>query len=254
MHTDTDAAVAITDTSSPVQITVTGRNVEVPEHYREHVADKLARLMRYDSKLFRVDVELFHEPNPRQSHTCQRIELTCRSRGPVIRSESCAGDFYSALDKAAAKLEGRLRRAADRRRIHRGRRTPVSVSAATASLAQAAAGPGYLDSVISLPRQRVGSENSDSVAANDSWDSLQSLRFEDDGSSEMEVSGVDHSFPGQVVRNKEHTAKPMTVDQALFEMELVGHDFYLFSDVDTSLPSVVYRRKGYNYGVLSLES
>ncbi len=70
----------------------------------------------------------------------------------------------------------------------------------------------------------------------------------------MEVSGVDHSFPGQVVRNKEHTAKPMTVDQALFEMELVGHDFYLFSGVDTSLPSVVYRRKGYNYGVLSLES
>ncbi|HTZ44028.1 MAG TPA: sigma 54 modulation/S30EA ribosomal C-terminal domain-containing protein [Jatrophihabitans sp.] len=58
--------------------------------------------------------------------------------------------------------------------------------------------------------------------------------------------------PGQVVREKEHPAKPMTIDQALFEMELVGHDFYLFADADSGRPSVVYRRHGYDYGVIRL--
>src|ERR1700761_1735274 len=120
---------------SRVDIVVKGRNVEVPDHYRQHVADKLSKVERYDHKLIRVDVELFHERNPRQSDHCQRVEITCYSRGPVIRAEACAADFYSALDTAFSKLEARLRRAADRRRVHRGRRAPVSVAAATASLA-----------------------------------------------------------------------------------------------------------------------
>jgi hypothetical protein len=58
--------------------------------------------------------------------------------------------------------------------------------------------------------------------------------------------------PGQVVRIKEHPAKPMSVDQALYEMELVGHDFFLFSDVDSGKPSVVYRRHAYDYGLIRL--
>ncbi|MGH3545886.1 MAG: ribosome hibernation-promoting factor, HPF/YfiA family [Mycobacteriales bacterium] len=241
MHTDTDEAVAISTDSDLVQITVTGRNVEVPDHYREHVTDKLARVMRYDGKLFRIDVELSHEPNPRQSHTCQRVELTCRSRGPVIRSEACAGDFYSALDKASSKLEGRLRRAADRRRIHRGRHTPVSVASATARLVYPPRSQ-WSDGLLGVPRQRQGADESMQLADDAVW-----------GVVVGEVDGAESYFPGQVIRQKEHTAKPMTVDEALFEMELVGHDFYLFSDVDTGRPSVVYRRKGYNYGVMSLE-
>src|ERR1041384_7522789 len=120
---------------SRVDIVVKGRNVEVPDHYRQHVGDKLQKVERYDQKLIRVDVELFHERNPRQSDHCQRVEITCASRGPVIRAEACAADFYSALDTALSKLESRLRRAADRRRVHRGRHAPVSVAAATASLA-----------------------------------------------------------------------------------------------------------------------
>jgi hypothetical protein len=72
----------------------------------------------------------------------------------------------------------------------------------------------------------------------------------------------DESLPGHlkmtgegpmVVREKIHRAKPMTLDQALYEMELVGHDFYLFVDADSSAPSVVYRRRGYDYGVIKLE-
>ncbi len=204
-----------------MDIVVKGRNVEVPDHYREHVADKLSKVERYDQKLMRADVELFHERNPRQSDTCQRVEITVMTRGPVVRAEARAKDFYAALDSAINKLDGRLRRSADRRRVHRGRHAPVSVAAATAGL----------PTDLSLAKP---AEESSSVAT---------ALAEHDGDQ-----------PWRIVREKEHPADPMTVDDALFQMELVGHDFYLFLDKDSGRPSVVYRRRGYDYGILSLEA
>ncbi|WP_306206127.1 ribosome hibernation-promoting factor, HPF/YfiA family [Actinoplanes sp. RD1] len=201
-----------------MDIVVKGRNVEVPDHYREHVADKLAKVERYDQKLIRVDVELFHERNPRQSDNCQRVEITVVTRGPVVRAEACAKDFYAALDVAINKLDARLRRAADRRRVHRGRHAPVSVAAATAG----------------LPTD------------------LPSVTPPDDGLVDLQEQ--DDNQPWRIVREKEHPADPMTVDDALFQMELVGHDFYLFHDKESGRPSVVYRRRGYDYGILSLET
>ena len=121
-----------------MEIVVRGRNVVVPDHYRTHVADKLAKVERYDHKIIRTDVELQHEKNPRQTGRCQHVEITCRTRGPVVRSEACAEDFYKALDIATDRLERRFRQAADRRRIHHGRRTPRSVAEATAVAAMAA--------------------------------------------------------------------------------------------------------------------
>ncbi|MBL7256802.1 ribosome hibernation-promoting factor, HPF/YfiA family [Paractinoplanes lichenicola] len=205
-----------------MDIVVKGRNVEVPDHYREHVAEKLSKVERYDQKLIRADVELFHERNPRQSDTCQRVEITVMTRGPVIRAEACAKDFYAALDLAITKLDGRLRRSADRRRVHRGRHTPRSVAAATAGL----------PTDLSLAAQ--AAEDSSSVAT--------------------ALAEHDEDQPWRIVREKEHPADPMTVDDALFQMELVGHDFYLFLDKDSGRPSVVYRRRGYDYGILSLET
>jgi ribosomal subunit interface protein len=205
-----------------VDIVVKGRNVEVPDHYREHVADKLSKVERYDQKLMRADVELFHERNPRQSDRCQRVEITVMTRGPVVRAEACAQDFYAALDCAINKLDGRLRRSADRRRVHRGRHAPVSVAAATAGL------PTDLPSV-------------EPSSADDSTNAFSSVEH-------------DENQPWRIVREKEHPADPMTVDDALFQMELVGHDFYLFHDKESGRPSVVYRRRGYDYGLLSLEN
>ena len=206
-----------------MDIVVKGRNVEVPDHYRQHVADKLQKIERYDQKLIRVDVELFHERNPRQSDYCQRVEITCVSRGPVVRAEACAADFYSALDTAISKLEARLRRAADRRRVHRGRRAPVSVAAATAPLAFA-------------PADDPAGSRSDAEHI--------------DGFDLMKEESDDQ--PWHIVREKEHPAEPMTVDDALFHMELLGHDFFLFNDKESGRPSVVYRRRAYDYGVISL--
>ena len=203
-----------------MDVVVRGRNVEVPEHFRQHVAEKIEKIERYDHRIIRIDVELYHERNPRQREQCQRVEVTCASRGPVVRAEACASDFYRALDAAVAKLEGRMRRAADRRRVHRGVRTPTSVAAATSGLeVDGLAQEGT--SVATMERQE----------------------------ADEQASGEEF---GLVVREKEHTAEPMTIDRALFEMELVGHDFYLFSDADTGRASVVYRRKGYDYGVIRL--
>jgi ribosomal subunit interface protein len=201
-----------------MEIVVRGRNVVVPDHYRQHVADKLAKLERYDHKIHRTDVELQHEKNPRQNGSCQHVEITCRTRGPVVRSEACAEDFYTALDIAADRLERRLRQAADRRRIHHGRRTPPSVAEVTAALPAEPSADG----------------------------------------AEPETSGTVDGFdvpdhePGRIVRVKEHPAQPMSVDQALLEMELVGHDFFLFKDVDSGRPSVVYRRHAFDYGLIRL--
>jgi ribosomal subunit interface protein len=196
-----------------MEVVVRGRNVDVPDHFRQHVADKLVRVERYDSKIIRTDVELHHERNRRQNDSCQHVEITCRTRGPVVRSEACAADFYRALDLAIEKLERRLRQAADRRRVHYGRRTPKSVATATAATVNSSAQPLELEPA--------------------------SAEEADEG-------------PGRIVREKEHPAKPMTVDQALLEMELVGHDFYLFADQDTGRPSVVYRRRAYDYGLIRL--
>ena len=210
-----------------MDIVVKGRNVEVPDHYRVHVAEKLAKIERYDHKLIRVDVELFHERNPRQSDHCQRVEITCVSRGPVIRAEACTNDFYSALDAAIAKLDTRLRRAADRRRVHRGRHAPVSVAAATAGLPVADLGGRRLAAPATAPAPAPRSRS---------------------GSTEEH----DDDQPWHIAREKVHPAEPMTVDDALFQMELVGHDFYLFQDKESGRPSVVYRRHAYDYGIIAL--
>jgi ribosomal subunit interface protein len=223
-----------------VDIVVKGRNVEVPEHYRVHVADKLARIERYDHKAIRYDVELFHERNPRQSKSCQRVEITGQCRGQVVRAEACGPDFYAALDVAVGKLENRLRRVADRRKVHHGRRHPTSVAEATAPLAAVLASDA--DPGTNGARSRTGVLDRPGQEADYPDYQLPTQRSQSPEAEE----------PGRIVRHKKHSAEPMTVDQALYEMELVGHDFYLFSDAETGRASVVYRRRGFHYGVVEL--
>jgi ribosomal subunit interface protein len=196
------------------EVVVKGRNVEIPDHFRIYVAQKLARLERFNRSIYLFDVELEHERNRRQRKNCQHVEITARGRGPVVRGEACADSFYAALESAVDKLESRLRRSKDRRKVHYGDKTPVSLAEAT----KVAAPP-------------VASE---------------------DGEHRDAVDGAEHHKPGRVVRTKEHPAKPMTVDDALYQMELVGHDFFLFHDKQSDRPCVVYRRHAYDYGLIRL--
>jgi ribosomal subunit interface protein len=238
-----------------MDIVVKGRNVEVPEHYRALVTEKLDRLERYDKKLLQFDVELFHEPNRRQHKSCQRVEITTRVRGQAVRAEACAADFYGALDAAVSKLESRLRRIHDRRRVHYGRRSPASVGEATSGVLPEvtpavaefdARSTGTLMSSVAVLEKTTSGAGRDG-SGHDSDDHAGAPRI-----PEQRWDDDEGYQPGRIAREKEHEGKPMTVDQALYEMELVGHDFYLFADVDSGQPSVVYRRKGFDYGVIRL--
>jgi ribosomal subunit interface protein len=205
-----------------VDIVLNSRHVELTDRFRSHVEEKLARLEKHDHRVIRVEVEVDKQRNPRLQDQAIKVELTAFSKGPVIRAEAAAKDKMAALDLACDRMAAQMRRAADRRRVHRGRHTPVS-------LGQAMAG----------------------------------IEPEPNGTSpvtEEETERTEHVGPitvlgdgPLVVREKSHTAAPMTLDQALYEMELVGHDFFLFVDKETERPSVVYRRRGYDYGVITLK-
>jgi ribosomal subunit interface protein len=230
-----------------VEIVITGRNVEVPDHFRVHVGEKVERLERYDHKIVGLEVELFHEPNRRQLKNCQRVEITGRGCGPVARAEACAQDFYSALDAAISKLEARLRRSHDRRRIT-ARRSTVLVGRGGGGQTMLLEAPTDVDVDLPAPRD-TKDEASDSAPHLANGSAVAADTAVDVAPEDTEF---DEHRPGQIVRRKVHTAHPMSVDDALSRMELVGHDFYLFADAETGAPSVVYRRKGYDYGVIRL--
>ncbi|MER6998440.1 ribosome-associated translation inhibitor RaiA [Streptomyces sp. NPDC000410] len=210
-----------------MDIVVKGRKTEVPERFRKHVAEKLKldKIQKLDGKVISLDVEVSKEHNPRQADRSDRVEITLTSRGPVIRAEAAAGDPYAALDLATAKLEARLRKQHDKRHTRRGngRLSAAEVADVVPGVAQLnhSGEPISEEASESIPTTRIGS---------------------------LEVQGEGPL----VVREKNHVAAPMTLDQALYEMELVGHDFYLFVDSETKEPSVVYRRHAYDYGVIHL--
>jgi len=222
-----------------MEVIVRGRHITVPARFRQHATAKLAKLEKLDQKAVRVDVEVSEERNPRQADRRERVELTIRSRGPAIRAEASADDRYAALDLAFAKLESRLRRAADRRKV----KDNVSVRSpgvlAGAALSGPPAGQPPPNGVV---RPRTGAV--DDLDEQPDYDEpepqsgLVPIKMEGDGPL--------------VLREKVHAASPMTIDQALLEMELVGHDFYLFHDRECDRFSVVYRRRGYDYGVIRL--
>jgi ribosomal subunit interface protein len=231
-----------------MEIIVRGRHITVPSRFRQHAAAKLAKLEKLDQKAVRIDVEVSKERNPRQSDRRERVELTIRSRGPAIRAEAAADDRYTALDLAFAKLESRLRRASDRRKVRHGNTVTVrspGVLAGVTSAGSPAAAP--LGAPLAGPAPAV---NGDATARPRPADTGGSA-----GSAEADSGMVPIQMEGDgplVLREKVHAAKPMTIDQALLEMELVGHDFYLFHDSECDRFSVVYRRRGYDYGVIRL--
>jgi ribosomal subunit interface protein len=205
-----------------VDIVVKSRHIEVSDRFRGHAEEKLSRLEKHDHRVIRVEVEIDKERNPRQHDRAVRVQLTAFSRGPVIRAEAAAEDKMSALDIALDKMASQMRRAADRRRVHHGRHTPVSLGEALAGV------------------------------TSDSESSTPSGVLEEQ--TERQVGPITVVGDGPlVVREKSHGAEPMMLDQALYEMELVGHDFFLFVDKESERPSVVYRRRGYDYGVISLD-
>ncbi len=200
-----------------MDIVVVGRHAELPEKFRRHVDEKLAKVEQLAPRAQRIDVEVTHENNPRLAGVRERVELTVVDSGPVVRAEATADDRYTALDLATGRLLERLRRHRDRRKGHRNNvpLTPVDV------------------------RPPLPADDAEPPAP-----------------APAPGEAVEHVLGDSpvVIREKVHQAQPMTVDDALYEMEMVGHDFYLFIDAETAQPSVAYRRHGWSYGVIKLDT
>lgn len=249
-----------------MDIIVKGRRTDVNERFRRHVDNKLAKIEKLDQKVIRVDVEVSQERNPRLADKRERVELTIRSRGPVIRAEAAADDRYGALDLALGKLESRLRKTCDRRKVHHRGRTPAKLATmppldADTIVSEESATPAAADArPAAAARGRTGRAADETAAgerATDDWTTDERLSGDDypRSNADLDEHIVPISMEGDgplVVREKFHKAEPMSIDQALFEMELVGHDFFLFRDTNGGRPSVVYRRRGWDYGVIRL--
>ncbi|HUA28131.1 MAG TPA: ribosome-associated translation inhibitor RaiA [Streptosporangiaceae bacterium] len=216
-----------------MNIIFNGQGTDVHDRFRKQATAKLSRIEKLDQKAIRVHVEVSTERNPRQSGRRERVELTISSRGPAIRAEASAEDRYAALDMAFSKLESRLRRAGDRRKCRHGGHSAVRVTDLPAAKDPAAGLP-------SVPGQRAPEAEEAAGDVGPADDEGDVVPIEMQGNGPL------------VVREKFHLARPMAIDEALLEMELVGHDFFLFRDTEDGRPSVVYKRRGYQYGVIRL--
>ena len=203
-----------------MDITVVGRNAEISSRLRDYVEEKATKVEQFDPRVQRVEVEVTHERNPRQADTAERVEVTVISKGPVIRAEATSSDRFAAFDIAMGKLTERLRRARDRKKNHRR----YVVAAVQERAEQAGEEPVVPEDSPSAPTEH-------GVAVE----------------SQLGDSPV-------IVRQKLHEATPMTVDEALYQMELVGHPFYLFIERATKQPCAVYHRHGWTYGVIRLDA
>ncbi|WP_184806973.1 ribosome hibernation-promoting factor, HPF/YfiA family [Kribbella italica] len=205
-----------------MDVVVKGHHCEVSDRFRQYVEEKLARIEKVDHRVLRCEVEVSQEKNPRQHDRAMRVELTMYTKGPVVRAEACGETKQAAFDVSLDRLRAQVRKAADRRRVHRGEHAPEGLRHVNA---------------------KQTFNGADLVVEETADDEVPTQKF---GSLTVTGDGP------LVMREKTHTAKPMSLDQALYELELVGHDFYLFVDADENQPSVVYRRRGYDYGVIRL--
>ena len=215
-----------------MEFMISGRNLTVSDRFREYADDKISKIASLGDKVQRVDAKVTKETKARQTAESLTVELTVLGRGPVIRAEASAADKFAAFDLAYNKLLERLRRARDRRKVHHGRHTPKSVTEATAALEPASPSePLYVEAAQQQETQATAAEKSPYEVEND-------------------IPAGDSPV---LIRRKVFAASQLTLDDAVDNMELVGHDFYLFVDKDTKAPSVVYRRDGWTYGVISLD-
>lgn len=245
-----------------MDIVITGRRTEVTDRFRRLAEEKLAKVSQFTPSAYRIDVELSHERNPRQSSHCERVEITVRDKGPVIRAEACAEDPLASLDIAFGKLLERLRRMGDRKKVHHGRHAPVTVRGSNMLSGSDVGGADGVGAGVGTALAERPADDRDhqhghlnghvhgsaAVGADPAFDEFADLV----GRADLPEGAEDLADSPVVIRTKDHSATPMTIDQALYEMELVGHDFYLFVDAACGKPSVVYRRRGWNYGVIRL--
>ncbi|MDN3903972.1 ribosome-associated translation inhibitor RaiA [Arthrobacter sp. YD2] len=212
-----------------MEFMISGRNVAVSDRFREYAEEKIGKVEALGDKVQRVEARVTKQGNVRDADSALTVEITVTGRGPVVRAEATSGDKFAAFDLAYGKLLERLRRASDRRKVHHGRHAPIPVRVATADL-------GPVSTSEPLHEQVAAAAEAEATEAD---------------TGENEDAAGDCPV---LIRRKVFPGAPMSLDDAVDNMELVGHDFYLFVDSATGAPSVVYRRRGWTYGVITLDS
>ena len=216
-----------------MEIVITGRHTQIKQRFRDVVDSKMNRVTAIAPDAQRIQVVLTHEGNPRQADSAKRVELTVQAGKTVIRAEASSADEFSALDMALDKLTQRLRRVRDRRKDHRR-------------------GLEHPPLPADLPvDDQPGDEGDQGQESNPDNSAQTAVASDLEPGQSVEVQVGDTPI---VIRRKLHIAEPMSIDEALYEMELIGHDFFLFVNKETNRPSVVYRRHGWSYGVFEIDT
>ncbi len=203
-----------------MELRITAKNLTVSDRFRDYVSEKSGKVEQFAHRPQELNIKVTRHDHSKHSGQEDQVELTVYEPGHVVRAEAKSNDKFSAFDVAFGKLMERLRRYADKHKVHRGgRHKNIGTSELTASDFAA------LD-VTPIDHDKLTGE----------------------------IPIVTEEPDQLVIRSKEFERVPMTQQDAVDHMELVGHDFYLFHDSETGKESVVYRRKGYSYGVISLTS
>lgn len=214
-----------------MDIVIVGRHTRVSDEMRERIIAKLEKLAALAPRATRAEVHVVHERNRKIVSEAERVEITMYGRN-VVRAEAAADDRMAALELASTRIADQLRKLHERRaKRHKGKPGLHAVA--------------KVDVDMPLPEPVAEATAPDEEAASSVvlWEGAP-----DDAVREIPLDGTPI-----MIRSKTHKAAPMSVADAIDQMELVGHDFYLFVDVDSGMPSAVYRRRGWTYGVIHLE-
>lgn len=206
-----------------MDVSIHGRNVGITDRFESYVESKTDKVAGLLPKLQNIEVRVSRQSDRSPKHG-DRVEITLIGPGPTIRAESEGADKYTAFDMAYGRILERIRRVNDKRADRRGR--------GRTSLGDAAAGDF---SVVDV--KPASAELLDAVAT---------------GAPVAVQEADEQAYSPVVIRQKEFPAERYSVEEAVDQMELVGHDFFLFIESSSDKPSVVYRRKGWNYGVIAL--
>jgi len=213
-----------------MDVTLIGRNVEITDRFRSYVEEKAERVEHLADRALALEVRLCRHHETNGTAGDDRVEMTLIGPGPVVRAEASGIDKFAAFDVSLNKLMERIRRAKDRKKLHRGH-------------------GNRLESLHEASAQAFASQ--DVVPADASL--LRQAEAEDGAVEQLAEERKEEATSPVVIRRKQFPAEALSIEEAVDRMELVGHDFFLFIDVATGEPSVVYRRVGWNYGVIALD-
>ncbi|KZX20268.1 ribosome hibernation-promoting factor, HPF/YfiA family [Rathayibacter tanaceti] len=214
-----------------MDIDITGRNIDITDRFRAYATEKSDKVAHLADRALALEIKASRHAEGKGSSGGDRVELTLIGKGPVVRAEASGADKYAAFDIAIGRLLERVRRAKDRKKVHRGQHRPTSLrDAAADDFSVVAIQPADAAVLEQLSTGVVPVQEAPEPAEDE----------------------VEEPYCPVVIRKKVFPSVSMTVDDAVDYMELVGHDFYLFIDSETDRPSVVYRRKGWDYGVIGL--